>query len=645
MKAGAPHTTLREALVDPALLGNVLVGESWDTWRSLLLASMGERLTAGELATFQRVTGRTTAPSSRVEEAAFVIGRRGGKDRAASVLATYLAALVDWSSVLVRGERGLVLCIGPDQRQTKITRDYVEGCFDASPILAGLISNRTADTIELSNRVSIEVRAASFRRLRGVTSLAVIATEAAFWQTDEGSGNPDSEILNAVRPSLATTHGPLIIITAPYARRGEVWDVYRRHYGPQGDPLILVAQGTSWDFNPTLAESVVQRALDRDHAAGAAEYLAQFRTDIESFVSREVVEAAVVPGRYELPPVSGTSYTAFCDPSGGSGDSFTLAVAHGGRDGRGVLDLVREVRPPFSPEQTVETFAGILKSYGVLRIGGDRYAGEWPREQFRKHGITYETSEKPKSDLYRELLPLLNSARVELLDYPRLVAQLCELERRTARGGRDSIDHSPGSRDDVANAVAGVLVLVSGEGSALWRRSELLVDASMPSRVDMVFGVLVCDKSGRAGVAFFSTSSLSRPGSAICLLDCEQALLSPSLLHGVVTRLGELTEMCLARCGAVLFTTSELSEALERLGYQSEIIDRVLDDTMLAMSSAVHVSAQRVRVCADVLAKSYPLTFLQGAVLQNDDDPLRVAFLAGVAVALDTNRNLGRSAA
>jgi hypothetical protein len=69
----------------------------------------------------------------------------------------------------------------------------------------------------------------------------VIATEAAFWQTDEGSGNPDSEILNAVRPSLATTHGPLIIITSPYARRGEVWDVYRRHYGPQGDPLILVA--------------------------------------------------------------------------------------------------------------------------------------------------------------------------------------------------------------------------------------------------------------------------------------------------------------------------------------------------------------------------------------------------------------------
>jgi len=109
--------SLREALIDPNLLGNVLVGESWTTWRALLLACMGERLTADELSIFQRVTGdRTQAPPSRIEEAAFIIGRRGGKDRAASVLACYLAALVDWSSVLVRGERGLVLCIGPDQR-------------------------------------------------------------------------------------------------------------------------------------------------------------------------------------------------------------------------------------------------------------------------------------------------------------------------------------------------------------------------------------------------------------------------------------------------------------------------------------------------------------------------------------------------
>jgi hypothetical protein len=32
------------------------------------------------------------------------------------------------------------------------------------------------------------------------------------------------------------------------------------------------------------------------------------------------------------------------------------------------------------------------------------------------------------------------------------------LERRTSRGGRDSIDHAPGSHDDLANAAAGAIV-------------------------------------------------------------------------------------------------------------------------------------------------------------------------------------------
>jgi hypothetical protein len=75
-------------------------------------------------------------------------------------------------------------------------------------------------------------------------------------------------------------------------------------------------------------------------------------------------------------------------------------------------------------------------------VRGDRYAGEWPRERFRVHGLTYEPSEQNKSELYLALLPLLNSGRAELLDDKRLVAQLCGLERRTARGGRDSIDQA-----------------------------------------------------------------------------------------------------------------------------------------------------------------------------------------------------------
>jgi hypothetical protein len=183
-----------------------------------------------------------------------------------------------------------------------------------------------------------------------------------------------------------------------------------------------------------------------------------FRSDVEAFVAREVTDAVTIPDRHELPPVAGTSYVGFVDPSGGSSDSMTLAIAHQ-QDGKAVLDAVRERRPPFSPDAVAQEFAELLKGYGLAEVQGDRYGGEWPRERFAVHGIGYKCADKPKSDIYRDLLPALNSGQVELLDLPRLAAQLCGLERHTARGGKDSIDHPPGAHDDVVNAAAGALVL------------------------------------------------------------------------------------------------------------------------------------------------------------------------------------------
>ena len=139
---------------------------------------------------------------------------------------------------------------------------------------------------------------------------------------------------------------------------------------------------------------------------------------------------------------------------------MTLAIAHHD-DGVAVLDCIREVAAPFQPEAVVEDFCRTLAAYGVAKVCGDRYAGEWPREQFAKRNVTYGPSERVKSDIYRDMLPLLNCRKVHLLDNRRLISQLHGLERKTARGGRDSIDHGPCAHDDVANAVAGALVLAS----------------------------------------------------------------------------------------------------------------------------------------------------------------------------------------
>jgi hypothetical protein len=239
------------------------------------------------------------------------------------------------------------------------------------------------------------------------------------------------------------------------------WEAYRRWHGQDGAP-VLVWRAASATMNPTLPERVIAAAYERDPQAAAAEFGAEFRTDIASFVAREVIDAATVPGRYELPRLSAYRYHAFVDPSGGAHDAMTLAIAHKEED-RAVLDAVREVKPPFSPESVVVEFAELLKAYGISRVTGDKYGGEWPREQFRINGIEYDVADRAKSDLYRELLPALNSGKIELLDVPRLATQLAGLERRTARGGKDSIDHAPGGSDDVINAAAGALLLAAAK--------------------------------------------------------------------------------------------------------------------------------------------------------------------------------------
>ena len=316
----------------------------------------------------------------------------------------------------------------------------------------------------------IAVRAASFRSVRGLTCVAAVADEIAFWQAEDGSANPDVEILRAVRPTLLTTHGPLIAISSPYARRGELWTTFKRHYGAQGDPVILVAHAPSRDMNPTLRQADIDREMDRDPAAGLAEYYAEFRTDISAFVSQEVIDGCVARGVFELPPAADVSYLGFVDPSGGASDAMAPAIAHRVGD-MVILDATREIQPPFNPDAATAEFSALLKAYRVATVIGDRYAGEWVREPFRRHGVDYQLSEAPKSDIYRDALPLFNAGRARLLDLKRLVNQLCSLERRTARGGRDLIDHPqhPGAHDDLANAVCGAFVILERD-----RRPQLI---------------------------------------------------------------------------------------------------------------------------------------------------------------------------
>jgi hypothetical protein len=479
------------ALDDPALFGPFFKGATWRPWRAFLTALFALPMDDAQRALYTAHTGRSEPPGAPFKEAALVVGRRGGKSRVLALVATYLATFRDYAPYLAPGEVATVAVIAADRKQARSIFRFTIGLLREVALLAPMVLDDTAETITLSNRVQIEIHTASFRVTRGYTFAAVLADETAFWR-DDTSANPDVEIFRALRPGLSNIPGAILLnASSPYRKAGVLYTTFRRHYGKDG-ARVLVWRGTTAEMNSTLDPAIIAEAYEDDPASAAAEYGAEFRDDVSDFVPREIVEACTIPGRVELLPAAGLRYAAFVDPSGGSSDSMTLGIAHAQGD-VAVLDALREIRPPFSPEAVVTDFAALLKSYRVAEVTGDRYAGEWPRERFRLAGITYKLSELNKGEIYRDTLPLLNSGKVELLDLPRLAGQLCGLERRTARGGRDSIDHAPGAHDDIANSAAGALLLVKAKRAPMVISDRVLARMAQPDR----FGAVPAYFTGR----------------------------------------------------------------------------------------------------------------------------------------------------
>ena len=233
---------------------------------------------------------------------------------------------------------------------------------------------------------------------------------------------------------------------------------FKDHHG-KDDSDVLCWQAATLVMNPTISQALIDRDMALDPEAARAEWLAEFRSDLEAFLTIEAIQAVMVQGRYELPPMGNLHYSAFVDPSGGRRDAATLAIGH--KEGeRVIVDVARRWKSPHDPGVVAADMAGVLKAYRVRRVTGDRYGGAWPETEFLKHQISYTPSDRDKSALYLAFLPMVLSGQVELLDNQTLFNELRALERRTRRGGRDLVDHPPKGHDDLANAVAGICTLL-----------------------------------------------------------------------------------------------------------------------------------------------------------------------------------------
>jgi hypothetical protein len=462
--------SMRQALSDPDLLGHALPGDSWSVWRVVLIALVGEALTPDERIIFSTVTGgREVEPGAMCDTFLAVAGRRSGKSNAMAVLSVYLSCLCDWSDVLSLGERGLALFLAPSERQAANVFRYAAAIIDASPTLCELVTDRTKESLALSTGIDLEVMPASWRRSRGGTAIVIVLDECAFFMSGDESANSDAEILTALRPSLATTGGPMLLTSSPSTMEGITYRLHKKHFGPNGDPRTVVLQADTRSLNPKISQATIDRAYEDDAVAADSEFGGVFRQLSTAFLERAIVEKVTEKGvgaRQRLPEVK---YLAFADPAGGTGkDSFTVAIGHNhvvqGRE-FAVLDAVFEERPPFDPDIIVERASNTLKEWGINELVADAYAAGWPISAFARYGITLTHATLNKSEIYIHTVPLFTSGRLRLLDLPRLIDQLCALRRKVGQGGREIVDHpTRNSHDDVANSVAGLLWRLSPSG-------------------------------------------------------------------------------------------------------------------------------------------------------------------------------------
>ena len=223
-----------QALDDPQLFAPWFKRRGdWLSWRSWLAAAFGLPMTPEMLAIYQRCTGREAPPSSPVSECWMICGRRAGKSFHMALTATFLACFGEYRQYLARGERGTILILATDKRQARTVVRYIRGLITGVPMLAQMIERDTAAGFDLTNRITIEVGAASMKTTRGYTIAACLCDEIAFWPTGDDAAEPDYSVLDAIRPAMATIpSAKLLCASSPYARRGALHGIALYRWGP-----------------------------------------------------------------------------------------------------------------------------------------------------------------------------------------------------------------------------------------------------------------------------------------------------------------------------------------------------------------------------------------------------------------------------
>lgn len=340
-------------------------------------------------------------------------GRRAGKSSSLCRLAVAFALAYDTRQI-PPGDVGTIAFVSTTRSEASQRLRTIRAMLDA----IGVAWRPTDGGLELVDRpIVFRVFACTIASVSGFTSILVVADEVAKWRDAETGANPATEVLAALRPTMATQPDARIVLSS--SPLGPA-DAHARAFAEGETDHQIVAFAQSWTANPTLNVDQLRRdepnpaIFDREY--GAIPSSGPLRVFSGEHFDRCTV-ASIDDFRLLGAPIG------LCDLSRGAGDAATWCtaawVASTGQhqpwktwmwdeDGEPIPLPESAIEVPsvrlllwsfgafdgrfcdtISADRLVATIAADLKSTGAHVVAGDQVGSFFAESTFRGHGITY----------------------------------------------------------------------------------------------------------------------------------------------------------------------------------------------------------------------------------------------------------------
>jgi len=245
------------------------------------------------------------------------VGRRGGKSSWACCFAVAFALVYSGLGLVPPGDVGWCVFVSVSKEEAQARLKTIRKILDAIRVKY----EPEGDTLIIAGtNIGFRVQACTVASVSGWTSILVIADEVPKWKDRDTGANPATEVLAALRPTMAGQ--PLALLFLQGSPVGHE-DAHAKAFERGDDEFQLTAQAATWIARPTLTEEETHR-LEPDERVWRREYAAIPQGSVSSAFEPEAVEEAF--RRRAIDYVGGSPVVSL-DPAGRGSDCFAICAA------------------------------------------------------------------------------------------------------------------------------------------------------------------------------------------------------------------------------------------------------------------------------------------------------------------------------